>query len=166
MQNEDSDSEFDSEGTSELLTEDVENDTGRHDEDDGEELSGSIYQKGGSIMKTLTDSQLRRAKTSDLGEQMIKQQAQPPKGVKKVYQAEDGDAESVSFIEKPQTDNKSDQFKVDRQFSNHWDQALVSNARSADKNSGDNIGNLNATRIISEYDDKTDDEDKEGWFKE
>ena len=72
MQNEDSDSEFDSEGTSEMLTEDVENDTGRHDEDDGEELSGSIYQKGGSIMKTLNDSQLRRAKTSDLGEQMIK----------------------------------------------------------------------------------------------
>ena len=58
MQNEDSDSEFDSEGTSELLTEDVENDqlTGRHDEDDGEELSGSIYQKGESMLKKSTDS--------------------------------------------------------------------------------------------------------------
>ena len=168
MIEEDSDSDFDSEGTSELLTEDVENDqlNDRHDdEDDGSELSGSIYQKGGSI-KQLTDSQLRRAKTSNLGKEIIKQQAQPPKAVKKVYQAEDGDAESVSFFEKPENDNKSDQFKVDRQFSNHWDQALVSNARQADVNSGDRISTLNATRIISDYDDKTDEEDKEGWFKE
>ena len=45
MQRENSESDNDSEATSDLLTEDVENDQhiGRHDEDDGEELSGSIY---------------------------------------------------------------------------------------------------------------------------
>ena len=70
MQRENSESDNDSEATSDLLTEDVENDQhiGRHDDDDGEELSGSIYQKGGSFMKQMTDSQLRRAKTSNLGQ--------------------------------------------------------------------------------------------------
>ena len=68
MQRENSESDNDSEATSDLLTEDVENDqhVGRHDDDDEEELRGSIYQRGGSFMKQMTESQLRRAKTGNL----------------------------------------------------------------------------------------------------
>ena len=55
---------------------------------------------------------------------------------------------------------------IKKTFSNHWDQALVANAKLEDTKSEDPMGNLNNTRVISEFDDKTDDEERDGWFKE
>ena len=98
MQREDSeDSGMDSEVTSELLTEDVDTDRRAdrmHDDDSGEELSGSIYQKGGSFSQDKSSSYLRRAKTSNLGDKTLQQTSAA--GTKKVYQANDRDGESGS----------------------------------------------------------------------
>ena len=79
-----------------------------------------------------------------------------------MYQAEDREGESGSKQRQVPSD-----LGIKKIYSNHWDQALVANAKIEDNKSEDPIGNLNhTTRMVSEFDDKTDDEERDGWFKE